>query len=71
MRVYGVNGVLLQPCVVRVDLRQDGQLIRRRGRTLPPGRVAPVAAGGQGQLEALLQGGPRQTEVCTVWGGNL
>ena len=59
----GVNGVLQQPCVAR----RDGQrrLLRRGHRALPLGRVAPVAAsyGGQGQLEALLEGGPRQTAV--------
>ena len=63
--VPSVNGVLEQPCVVP----RDGQrrLFRRGHRALPLGRVAPVVAassGGQGQLEALLEGGPRQTAVC-------
>ena len=62
--ILSVNGVLEQPCVVP----RDGQrrLFRRGHRALPLGRVAPVVAssGGQGQLEALLEGGPRQTAVC-------
>ena len=60
------DGVLQRPPSV---VPRHGQrcLLLRGLRAVPPGRDAPVLAPqsrGQGQLEALLQGGPPQTEVC-------
>ena len=61
------DGVLQRPPSVVLFLHHGQRFLLLRGRrALPPGRDAPVLAPesrGQGQLEALFQGGPRQTEV--------
>ena len=60
------DGVLHRPSSVVLHHGQQRVLIRGR-RAVSLSRDAPVLAPqsrGQGQLEALLQGGPSQTEVC-------
>ena len=61
------DGVLQRPPSVVLLLHHGQRHLPLRGRrAVPPGRDAPVVAPesrGQGQLQALLQGGPAQTEV--------